>query len=217
MWQNEGYFNNSIRRDISMIRGDTLSFGFQVQGLEGARPEKVFFTCKDKIEDEEAVFMVSTDNSIDFVDYDEEHDVLTYIVRVAPSKTVALELGRYFYDLKLIMNRDVITIMVGRLSIEYEVHKPDTEEQPDYDYGDQDEYPLADIPAGEMKIYTVQYISDIATAINDITGESGSYTTAEMKEAIDGIGEVIESLEATIQELEDEMPPEIDNVTYPTT
>ena len=38
-----------------------------------------------------------------------------------------------------------------------------------------------------------------------------------MKEAIDGIGEVIESLQETIQELEDEVPPEIDNVTYPTT
>lgn len=33
-----GFFFNPIRRDISMIKGDTMSFGFQVQGLEGKIP-----------------------------------------------------------------------------------------------------------------------------------------------------------------------------------
>ena len=28
-------FNNSIQRSITMVKGDTLSFGFQVSGLEG--------------------------------------------------------------------------------------------------------------------------------------------------------------------------------------
>ena len=212
---NEGYFYNALKRDISMVRGDTMSFGFQVQGLEGQRPDKLFFTCKDAIEDEEALFICSSDTTIDFVDYDEENDVLTYTVRIPPAKTAALELGRYFYDLKFLLNNDVITLMIGRLSIEYEVYNTGTEEQPDYDYGDDDEYPLENIPQGEKKIYTVQYISDIATAINTITGESGSYTTEEMSDAIDAIGDTIDILEQTITDLEAQIPEEIDDVSFP--
>ena len=212
---NEGYFYNALKRDISMVRGDTMSFGFQVQGLEGQRPDKLFFTCKDAIEDEEALFICSSDTTIDFVDYDEENDVLTYTVRIPPAKTAALELGRYFYDLKFLLNNDVITLMIGRLSIEYEVYNAGTEEQPDYDYGDDDEYPLDNIPQGEKKIYTVQYISDIATAINTITGESGSYTTEEMSDAIDAIGDTIDVLEQTITDLEAQIPEEIDDVSFP--
>ena len=212
---NEGYFYNALKRDISMVRGDTMSFGFQVQGLEGQRPDKLFFTCKDAIEDEEALFICSSDTTIDFVDYDEENDVLTYTVRIPPAKTAALELGRYFYDLKFLLTNDVITLMIGRLSIEYEVYNAGTEEQPDYDYGDDDEYPLDNIPQGEKKIYTVQYISDIATAINTITGESGSYTTEEMSDAIDAIGDTIDVLEQTITDLEAQIPEEIDDVSFP--
>ena len=215
MWTNEGYFYNAIKRDLSMVRGDTMSFCFQVQGLEGQRPEKIYFTCKEAVESTDAVFMVSSDNTIDFVSYDEEHDVLTYTVRIPPSKTAALELGRYFYDLKFLLNRDVITLMIGRLSIEFEVYNSGTEEQPDYDYGDNDEYPLADIPQGEMKIYTVQYISDIATAINEIVGEEGHYTTEQMSEAVGAIGNVIDTLVQTITDLEAQIPEEIDDVSFP--
>ena len=114
-------FNNSIQRSISMVRGDTLSFGFQVTGLKGERPDEISFTCKENIEDSEAVFSISLDHGISERSYDDETDTLTYGVRVAPELTQDVELGKYFYDLQLIINNDVLTLMKGKLSIEWEV------------------------------------------------------------------------------------------------
>ena len=215
MFINEGYFYNAIKRDLSMVRGDTLSFGFQVQGLEGQLPEKLFFTCKEKVEDEDAVFIVSDENTIDFVSYEAENDLVSYSVRIPPSKTSALDYGRYFYDLKFIMNGDVITLMIGRLSIEPEVYNAGTEEEPDYDFGDGDLYPQEGIPADLKKIYTVSFISDIAAAINAVTGNDVQYTTEQMSEAVEAIGDVIDALEQTITDLEAEMPEEIDDISFP--
>ena len=119
---NEGYFYNALKRDIAMVKGDTMSFGFELKGLEGETPDKVTFSCKSTIEDDYTVFTVSTDDTIDFVSYDAETDTLTYTVRIPPYKTAELELGRYYYDLKVEVNNDIITLMIGRLSIEYLHH-----------------------------------------------------------------------------------------------
>ena len=113
---NEGYFYNALKRDIAMVKGDTMSFGFELKGLEGEIPDKVTFNCKSTIEDDYTVFTVSTDDTIDFVSYDAETDTLTYTVRIPPYKTAELELGRYYYDLKVEVNGDIITLMIGRLS-----------------------------------------------------------------------------------------------------
>ena len=48
-------------------------------------------------------------------------DTLTYGVRVAPELTEGVEYGKYFYDLQLEINDDVLTLMKGKLSIEWEV------------------------------------------------------------------------------------------------
>ena len=114
-------FNNSIKRDISMVRGDTLSFGFQIQGLEGARPDEIYFSCKENLEDETYIFSVSLEGGISERSYDSETDTLTYGVRVAPELTANVDLGKYFYDLQLVINNDVLTLMKGKLSIEWEV------------------------------------------------------------------------------------------------
>ena len=213
---NEGYFYNAIKRDIAMVRGDTMSFGFEVKGLGGETPEHVYFTCKSKIEDVSPVFMVSDENTIDLVNYDSASDIFSYTVRIPPSKTSELELGRYFYDLKLVINGDVITLMIGRLSIEYEVHKSDTPEPPAYDDGDSIVYPQEDIPEGQKKAYTEQNISNIASAIIAINESETGYTAAEMSEAISDIGDTVTALEERVQELLDEYPPEIDEVSFPT-
>lgn len=113
-----GYFFNPIRRDLSMIKGDTMSFGFQIQGLEGRDPENVELICKKTLEDEGELFGVSLNNNIDRRDYDAEHDIITYSVRIPPQLTEDLDAGRYFYDLKILCNTDVISLMVGRLNIE---------------------------------------------------------------------------------------------------
>lgn len=204
-----GYFYNAIKRDIAMVRGDTMSFAFQLKGLEGQRPEDVVFCCKENLEDTDCLFKVSLSDTIDLRDYDSESDTLTYTVRIPPYKTSNIPLGRFFYDLGVMVNGDVITLMIGRLSVEYEVYRDGTPEPVPVPSGDAIEYPVENIPAGEQKAYTEQFVSNIALAINGITGESGSYTVEEMSGAITTeIGGIISDLEARI-------PEEIDNISFP--
>lgn len=114
-------FNNAILLDLSMVKGDTMSFGFQLQGLEGETPDAVYFACKDKLEDESFIFLKELGDGISLRDYDEDTDTLTYIVRVAPDDTDDIDCGRYFYDLSVHANGDVFTLMKGRISIVWEV------------------------------------------------------------------------------------------------
>lgn len=213
---NTGYFFNAIRRDISMIRGDTMSFSFQLKGLGGQRPEDIKFTCKETIEDEEPLFTCVLNESITEISYDPEKDLLTYRVRVRPYQTAELDLGRFFYDLELKVNGDIITLMTGRFSLEPEITTGTTPPpDPPVPDGDDIEYPQEDIPVGFLRKYTEQYISDIATAIKAVNGSEDDYTTQEMSGAISDIGETIAALNERIVELEGEIPPEIDNVTFP--
>lgn len=114
-------FNNAIKRDISMVRGDTMSFGFQIQGLEGTEPDEILFSCKENLEDEAYIFSISLEDGITLRSHDLTTDTLTYGVRVAPELTADVEYGKYFYDLQMKVNDDVLTLMKGKLSIEWEV------------------------------------------------------------------------------------------------
>ena len=116
------YFYNVLKKDITMVKGDTMSFGFQIQGLEGSTPSSIVFSCKDDPEDDTAIFVSSlSDGGIWLDSQDAESDILTYGVRVAPYKTKDLDTGRYFYDLQIAVNADVFTLMKGRLQLEYDV------------------------------------------------------------------------------------------------
>ena len=179
-----GYFFNAINRDIEMVRGDTMSFAFQLKGLEGSRPNAVYFTCKASIEDTSPVFQLSLDNTIDERSYDPEKDILTYSVRIPPDKTVNLDNGRYFYDLEIQVNADIFTLMRGRLAIDYEITTGTTPQPPYYRDGDEEEYPKEDIPQGTKRAYTEQIISNIAQEINDINSAADDLTTAEMVTAL---------------------------------
>lgn len=195
---NTGYFFNAIRRDISMIRGDTMSFAFQVKGLEGQRPTDIKFTCKETIEDVDPLFICILGESITEISYDPDKDLLTYRVRVRPYQTAALELGRFFYDLELNVNGDIITLMTGRLSLEPEITTGTTPVPPVILDGDDIEYPQEDIPVGYMRKYTEQYISDIAEGIKAINGSEDEYTTQEMIAALEGIEDDIIDINSAI-------------------
>lgn len=117
---NKQDYINSIYQDIDMVKGDTLSFNFQVGGLSGIS-HTVAFTCKEHYDDDTALFSCSVGNGISVVDYDEDTDTTTYVVRVAPGKTADLDLGRYYYDLQLTAGGDILTLMRGRLTLVYEV------------------------------------------------------------------------------------------------
>lgn len=122
MVNNDDFFN-AIIRDITMVRGDTLSFNFQLEGLEGVAPAALTFTCKADHEDDDvdALFTCSIGDGITQEAYDTETDTYTYTLRVAPAKTENLDLSRYYYDLQMRAGNDVITLMIGRLTLSYDV------------------------------------------------------------------------------------------------
>ncbi len=119
---NKNDFINAIDINIDMVRGDTLAFNFQLQGLNGETPDAIIFSCAEHYVNT-ILFTADLESGIDLVGYDTETDIATYLVRVAPAKTRGLDLGRYYYDLELRVNDDVLTLMRGRLTLLYEVTK----------------------------------------------------------------------------------------------
>lgn len=194
-----GYFMNAIIRNLEMVRADTMSFGFQVKGLQGQRPNFVQFSCKNSLEDSEYLFAVSLNDTIDVRSYDAEKDILTYSVRIPPEKTAGLAEGRYFYDLEMRVNGDTITLMIGRLEIIEQVTDSAFDPSPEYEDGDLVLYPRENIPVGLQKLYTESIISEIGDDIEDITGHSGGYTTADMVTALDDIKEDVSDINASIK------------------
>lgn len=182
-----GYFYNPIHRDLTMVRGDVLAFAFQVQGLKGQTPEAITFTCKETIESEVKLFEVNLSNTIKYRSYDKKNDILTYTLRIPPYLTENIDLGRYFYDLEILINGDVITIMKGRLTLDYDLSKVvDPPTPPVYEDGDLIQYPV-ETQAGVIRLYTEEYISDIASAIQGVLDTSETFNTREMSAAISSI------------------------------
>lgn len=108
------------KMNLEMIRGDTLSFAFEVDFDEAPQKlEKAYFSCKVNLDDDEALFHKELGNGIDFSKQDGTK--MYYIVRIAPEDTENLEAGMYYYDLSIEMNGDVFTIINGTLKIESDV------------------------------------------------------------------------------------------------
>jgi hypothetical protein len=191
-----GYFYNPIHRDITMVKADTLSFAFQVQGLRGQRPSMILLSVKAEIEDRDLLFNVSSDDYIKYREYDEDNDLLTYVVRIPPYLTADIDLGRYFYDLEMQVNGDNITLMKGRFTLDYEI-TGDNPEPPIYENGDNVRYPK-ETEAGVVLLYSEEYISDIAQAIVNVNGLSQRYNTQEMSAAIEAIGDEIDAIRAAL-------------------
>lgn len=122
---NKQDFFNAINQDIDMVRGDTLAFNFELQGLEGATPA-IIFSCAES-PNETALFTSEIGDGIELLEYDAVKDISTYSLRVDPNKTKSLDVARYYYDLEMRLDGDVITLMRGRLSLLYEVTKQESE------------------------------------------------------------------------------------------
>ena len=108
------------KMNLEMIRGDTLSFAFEVDFDEAPQKlEKADFTCKVNLDDDEALFHKELGKGIDFSKQDGTK--MYYIVRIAPEDTKNIEAGLYYYDLSIELNGDVFTILNGALKIEGDV------------------------------------------------------------------------------------------------
>lgn len=113
------YYKNNIRN----VKGDAFSSAIVVENLE-QDITNIYFTCRDSLNDNSNIlFEKSLNNGITYMYYDEETDTRTYIVRLAPEDTKDLQAGTYYYDEKVEVNGDVITIMKGRFIIEQAISR----------------------------------------------------------------------------------------------
>lgn len=103
-------------KNITMTRGDTLSFNISVTDSNGnaVTVDSADFTCKKLGSDETNVFRKTLGTGI----YQDE-ECLT--VRVDPNDTKNVDAGRYFYDCQIGVGVDVFTILKGILTIEQDV------------------------------------------------------------------------------------------------
>lgn len=102
-----------------MIKGDTLAFGIEIEFDENPQfLDNAYFSCKN-IPDGEMLFQKSLSDGIEFVK--QVDNKMYYRVRVEPSDTKKLEVGRYYYDVEVRLNDDVFTILNGILNIEKEI------------------------------------------------------------------------------------------------
>ena len=118
---NKQDFLNAIEQNIEMVRGDLLSFDFQLVGLGASRPSFTFACCKEY--EEEALFTATNGYGITLEAYDSLHDVATYSVAIAPNKTKNLDTGLYYYDLSFNLSGQIVTLMRGSLTLLHDVKR----------------------------------------------------------------------------------------------
>lgn len=107
---------NFYSKDIKNVRGDTYSIGFKVEGLN-QELNSVYFTCRDNLTDESNVlFQKKLEDGITLIE--QQEDIYSYNVRVAPEDTRNIQSGIYYYDLQININEDIFTIMRGKFIIE---------------------------------------------------------------------------------------------------
>lgn len=100
---------NYTTYNIQMVKGDTESFGFEVEGVDSL--DAAYFSCKQNSQDTEYLFQKGLGYGIA---QDENN---RFAVRIAPADTQNLEPGQYWYDFEIQKNGDVFTIFRGVLDI----------------------------------------------------------------------------------------------------
>ena len=100
--------------NITMIRGDTLSFGLEIEGLEQDL-DTAYFTVKTSLSSDENVVRKSLGDGIT------KAETGKYVIRMAPADTASLDAGEYYYSFEVGVNGDVFTLLIGTLDIIYDV------------------------------------------------------------------------------------------------
>lgn len=115
-----------MRKDISMIRGDSLVFDMQIKDVENATVESLFFSVRECYKSPDYVFQLSIGNGIEPYTVqktvgNETVEETKYRVRVAPDTTEGLTAQSYVYDLQLGMGGDIYTILIGEFTLKADV------------------------------------------------------------------------------------------------
>jgi hypothetical protein len=103
-------------QNITMTKGDTLSFNFSVTDQNGDLIvlDSAYFTCKKIATEDTTIFKKALGSGISLLDD-------CYVVRVAPEDTKNVLAGLYFYDLQIGVGEDIFTILKGVFDIEQDV------------------------------------------------------------------------------------------------
>ena len=112
--------NNAVAQDLTMLRGSTFSFSFELIGLNQS-VDAAFFSCKAKLEDTAYAFQKTLEDGIE---EGTGQAAGIFSVRIAPEDTAELPAGRYYYDLVVDANDDRQPIMFGSLILVQGVTNP---------------------------------------------------------------------------------------------
>lgn len=107
---------NYVMFNIKMVKGDTESFGFEIEGVENL--DAAYFSCKRNSQDENYLFQKSLNSGIT------QRVENQYVVRIDPDDTALLDPGQYWYDLEISKNGDIFTIFRGVLELLPEITTP---------------------------------------------------------------------------------------------
>lgn len=105
---------NMAYQYITMVKGDTLSFGIVIVGQDGEPMDidSAIFIAKKDYDTGLAIFEKTLGNGIE-----KEEDGL-YTVRIDPEDTINEASGRYYYGFRLGVGDDIYTFMHGILELE---------------------------------------------------------------------------------------------------
>ena len=120
---NKQDYINAVNQNIDMVRGDNLAFNFQLSGLGSSSAYEaltVTFAVAEHYDDV-SIFECISGNGIELESYDAVKDTATFSVFADPNKTKTLDLARYYYDLQIKDDSNVVTLMRGRLTLVYDV------------------------------------------------------------------------------------------------
>lgn len=102
----------TMQKNFKFVRGDSFYFAFVMNNSAGnpLTVNEAYFSCKANIDDLEYVFQKDLSDGIELVND-------RYNVRIAPEDTENLVAGEYYYDLEVVINEDVYTLMRGELDL----------------------------------------------------------------------------------------------------
>ena len=104
-------------KNLKMVRGDTFAFGIEYEFDDKSTQDldTCYFSCKLNPDDEIYIFQKSIGDGISKAGDNQ------YRIRVAPSDTENINIGKYYYDLQIGLNSDIHTILKGVLIVEREI------------------------------------------------------------------------------------------------
>ena len=153
---------NYTTYNIKMVKGDTESFGFEIDGVDNL--DAAYFSCKQNSQDEQYLFQKTLGGGIT------QSSENLYVVRIAPGDTLLLNPGQYWYDLEIRKNGDVFTIFRGVMDLLPEITGPTGSIKPDAIWG-RIEGEIENQTDLQAELNTKANISSLSTVAT-----SGSYT-----------------------------------------